>query len=231
MNAKKPPSSYLRLKGDFYKRTEKKHYLDNQTFLAKITEYRKAVMKSKRKRIPIPNEIAELLYAIARNLSNCPCFAKYPYKEDMVQEAIINCIQCINNFEIAKEIGERQKSAFSYFTQVIYWAYLRKIKKEKKVLVSKFKFTESYFNGEICLDTKFIKNGFFNDESLFENPSKEEVFRKSPAKREKFATSREYMNGFIDKFEKSNSDKAKAKRERKIKKDLYDLDISEFLEQ
>ena len=104
-----------------------------------------------------------------------------------------NCLRCVNNYGI--EEGD-PKNPFSYFTQVIYWAFLRRIKKEKKVLFSKFKIAEHAF--------------------LMENPHIQ--------KRLGFTSN--YMTDYIEAFEKSASEKTKAKKERKkLKSEQSEQDI------
>ena len=111
-------------------RKQKQHYVDNKKFLAEITKYREAVDESRRldKDKPrIPHYLAECFLKIATHLSFRPNFINYMYKEDMISDGVENCVQYIDNFDPAKS-----KNPFAYFTQIIYYAFLRRIAKEKR---------------------------------------------------------------------------------------------------
>lgn len=75
----------------------------------------------------IPKYVAESLVKIANRLSTMPGFVGYPYREEMVGDGIVNCVEYIDNFNPAKS-----NNPFSYFTQIIYFAFIRRIKKEQK---------------------------------------------------------------------------------------------------
>lgn len=82
----------------------------------------------KKKRKPqIPKYVAESLVKIANRLSTMPSFVNYPFREEMVGDGIVNCVEYIDNFNPAKSTNP-----FSYFTQIIYFAFIRRIKKEQK---------------------------------------------------------------------------------------------------
>ena len=82
----------------------------------------------------IPKYVAESLVKIANRLSTMPSFAGYPYREEMIGDGIVNCVEYIDNFNPAKS-----NNPFSYFTQIIYFAFIRRIKKEQKITSIKVK--------------------------------------------------------------------------------------------
>ena len=45
----------------------------------------------------------------------------------MISDGIENCLQYMDNFD-----PEKSKNPFAYFTQIIYYAFIRRIQKEKK---------------------------------------------------------------------------------------------------
>ena len=110
------------------KKTE--HYVDNKVFLEEMKKYRKKVLsarKRKRKDPPINDYIGECFLKIANHLSYRPNFINYTYKEDMISDGIENCLTYVANFD-----PEKSNNPFAYFTQIIYYAFLRRIQKEKK---------------------------------------------------------------------------------------------------
>ena len=110
------------------KKTE--HYDDNKVFLEEMKKYRKKVLsarKRKRKDPPINDYIGECFLKIANHLSYRPNFINYTYKEDMISDGIENCLTYVANFD-----PEKSNNPFAYFTQIIYYAFIRRIQKEKK---------------------------------------------------------------------------------------------------
>ena len=110
------------------KKTE--HYVDNKVFLEEMKKYRKKVLsarKRNRKDPPINDYIGECFLKIANHLSYRPNFINYTYKEDMISDGIENCLTYVANFD-----PEKSNNPFAYFTQIIYYAFIRRIQKEKK---------------------------------------------------------------------------------------------------
>ena len=108
----------------------KQHYVDNKLFLAKIIEYRQSIEEARLLDKPkprIPHYLGECFLKIATHLSYKPNFINYTYREDMISDGIENCLQYVKNFN-----PEKSKNPFAYFTQIIYYAFLRRIAKEKK---------------------------------------------------------------------------------------------------
>ena len=122
--------------------TKKKseHYVNNKEFLAAMVEYRKSVNKAKRTKInkpPVPDYIGECFLKIANHLSYRPNFINYTFRDDMISDGIENCLQYLNNFN-----PQKSNNPFAYFTQIIYYAFIRRIQKEKKQANIKYKMIE-----------------------------------------------------------------------------------------
>lgn len=122
------------------RKRKKQHYVNNSDFLAAMVDYRNLVIASKNDntdRPKMPNYIGECFIKIATHLSYKPNFINYTFRDDMIADGIENCIQYVDNFDPAKS-----ENPFAYFTQIIYFAFLRRIQKEKKQLYIKYKSME-----------------------------------------------------------------------------------------
>ena len=109
---------------------KKVHYVDNKKFLAAIVE-RKVLLKEAEEegesKPQISNYLGECILKISNHLSYRPNFINYTYKEEMISDGIENSLQYIDNFD-----PEKSKNTFAYFTQIIYYAVISRIAKEKK---------------------------------------------------------------------------------------------------
>ena len=131
----------------------KEYYVNNKEFLAAIVEYRQAVLHAKETggdRPRVTNYIGECFLKIATHLSYKPNFVNYMFREDMICDGIENCLQYIDNFD-----PEKSSNPFAYFTQIIYYAFLRRIQKEKKQLEIKGKILERSGHQEIMHTDKY----------------------------------------------------------------------------
>jgi len=120
---------------------KKQHYVNNKDFLDAITEYKKKcdLARDKGKQIPvIPNYIGECIFHMANRLARRPNFSGYAFKEDMIMDGVENCLKYIEKFD-----PEKSSNPFAYFTQVIWFAFLQRIAKEKKFLYTKLKSSQS----------------------------------------------------------------------------------------
>ena len=107
---------------------KKEHYVDNKKFLAALVKYRdqKEINEIQGKPKPrVDNYIGDCFLKIATHLSYRPNFINYMYKDDMICDGVENCIQYIDNFD-----PKKSNNPFAYFTQIIYYAFLRRIQKE-----------------------------------------------------------------------------------------------------
>ena len=117
------------------KKTE--HYIDNSQFFEEMRAWKILVDeadKSGANHPPVTHYIGECFMKIAENLSRKPNFINYPYRDEMISDGIENCLLYAYNFDPSKS-----KNPFSYFTQIIYYAFLRRIQKEKKQAYIKLK--------------------------------------------------------------------------------------------
>lgn len=118
------------------------HYINNADFLKALIEYKDAcdTASAAGKEDPnIPNYIGECFLKIADHLSRKPNFVSYSFRDEMISDGIENCLMYFRNFDPVKS-----KNPFAYFTQIIYYAFLRRIMKEKKQLYVKYKATEQF---------------------------------------------------------------------------------------
>lgn len=128
-------------------RTKKKseHYVNNAEFLEAMKAYKKAVNKAKKEKQekpPVTDYIGSCFLKIANHLSYRPNFINYTFRDDMISDGIENCLQYLDNFNPTKS-----NNPFAYFTQIIYYAFVRRIQKEKKQVTIKNKLiTESNYD-------------------------------------------------------------------------------------
>jgi len=134
------------------KRTTKENYVNNREFLDALMVFRQEVAAAKEsggKRPRVPNYVGECFLKIATHLSYKPNFVNYMFREDMICDGIENCLQYIDNFN-----PEKSTNPFAYFTQIIYYAFLRRIQREKKQLEIKTKILErSGFDEVLHMDS------------------------------------------------------------------------------
>lgn len=119
----------------------KNHYVNNEKFLEQMKEFREKVLIAKefgKPRPRVPEYIGECIFKIASHLARKPNFANYTFKDDMISDGVENCLLYIDNFD-----PEKSSNPFAYFTQIIYYAFLRRIQKEKKQLYVKYKSMEN----------------------------------------------------------------------------------------
>ena len=155
------------------KKTE--HYVNNKQLLEALIVYRAKVFKAKEKYVKkfgedppkmgmwegkptIPNYLGECFLKIANHLSYKPNFVNYMFREDMISDGIENCVQYIHNFD-----PEKSKNPFAYFTQVIHYAFLRRIQKEKKQLDIKTKIIERTGFDEVMMVDENAMSGSSSD--------------------------------------------------------------------
>jgi|TARA_A100001391_G_scaffold5397_3_gene3614 DNA-directed RNA polymerase specialized sigma24 family protein len=139
-------------------KAKKAHYVDNKQLYAVMVEYKKAVDEAEQTgdiKPQVPNYVGRCLLQIANRLATKPNFANYTFKDDMISDGIENCVSYIHNFD-----PEKSNNPFAYFTQIIYYAFLRRIQKEKKQLYIKHKSLEQsvLFNSLVEGDDKGIGN-------------------------------------------------------------------------
>jgi len=143
------------------KRKRSEHYVNNKEFLAALIRYQEDIEIAKLQDKPkpqIPRYIGECFLKIANHLSFKPNFVNYMFKEDMISDGIENCVQYIHNFN-----PEKSKNPFAYFTQIIHYAFLRRIQREKRQLEIKNKIIEKSGYQEVFDDNNQIDGSNFSD--------------------------------------------------------------------
>ena len=179
---------------------KKQHYVDNSKLLEVMSEYREQYLIAKDNNIEppvIPDYAGECFLKIAEKLSHRPNFINYAFREEMVSDGIENCVMYANNFN-----PEKSQNPFAYFTQIIYYAFLRRIEKEKKQLYIKYKTMNEFDSLEENSDTSSMES-----EDFISTGS-------SPLTADKRAT----IYDFIYAFEEKKRKKKKPKTESSITK-------------
>ena len=117
------------------KPNQREHYVNNREFSKCIVEYVTSVKVAaiEAAEEPVPTEYIGLcLLKISEGLSRKQNFIRYTYREEMVMDGVENCLKAINNYNITVATRTGMPNAFAYFTQICYFAFLRRIAKEKK---------------------------------------------------------------------------------------------------
>lgn len=168
------------------------YYVDNKRFFGAMCEFRESVLAAKKageRRPVVPNYVAECIMKIATHLSYKPNFINYTFRDEMICDGIENSLQYIDNFN-----PEKSKNPFAYFTQIIYYAFLRRIQKEKKHLYVKMKYSEhTNILGETADTQGHDSGGNFNDNVKYSEWTEE------------------YMKGFVRDFEETKRRKIKTR--------------------
>ena len=141
-------------------RKRSEHYVNNKEFLYAIVAYKQDIKDAEEAGLPkpvIPRYIGECFLKIATHLSYKPNFVNYMFKDDMVCDGIENCVQYINNFN-----PEKSTNPFAYFTQIIHYAFLRRIQKEKKQLEIRQKIIERSGFDEVFVADEDGKSSEYN---------------------------------------------------------------------
>jgi len=136
------------------------HYVNNADFSNAVVEYVKTVneAKSSNQTLPkVPDYIAQCFLSIAEGLSHKSNFIRYTYREEMVMDAVENCLKAIENYSIEAATRTGKPNAFAYFTQITWYAFLRRIAKEKKQQDIKLKYLtrsgiEQFVDGDMSDD-------------------------------------------------------------------------------
>ncbi|CAB4124352.1 RNA polymerase sigma factor [uncultured Caudovirales phage] len=180
---------------------KKNHYVNNADLLKTIEKYKLDCATSiaeNTKKPKIPDYIGKCLMLIAENLSHKPNFISYTFRDEMIADGIENCIMYFDNFD-----PNKSKNPFAYFTQIIYFAFIRRIHKEKKQLYVKYKSTEHV--------------GVLDEAEQFDS---DEMGIRVTRQYEQY----ENISEFIDNYEK-----AKAKKKKSSKKSLELLMVDDEL--
>ena len=143
------------------KRKRSEHYVNNKEFLAALIKYQEDIEIARlqdKTKPQIPRYIGECFLKIANHLSFKPNFVNYMFKEDMISDGIENCVQYIHNFN-----PEKSRNPFAYFTQIIHYAFLRRIQREKRQLEIKNNILEKSGYSEVFDDSNKIDGDNYSD--------------------------------------------------------------------
>ena len=136
------------------------HYVNNSDFSTAVVEYVKKANEAREndKKIPtVPDYIAQCFLRIAEGLSHKANFIRYTYREEMVMDAVENCLKAIGNYNLEAATRTGKPNAFAYFTQITWYAFLRRITKEKKQQEIKMKYlTKSGIDSFIDIGTEGV---------------------------------------------------------------------------
>ena len=147
------------------------HYVNNKEFSQAVVDYVKRVEEAEAAGEPRPdvtNYIAECFMKIAEGLARKPNFNRYTYRDEMVMDAVENCLKAITNYNIETATRTGNPNAFAYFTQISYYAFLRRLSKEQRQADIRHKFIEDGgledFIGETGDQTIDSKNRSYVDQ-------------------------------------------------------------------
>ena len=191
-------------------RRKKDNYINNKDFSQAVCDYVEEYRGANGEKPIVPNYIALGFKQIAEGLSHKPNFIGYSYRDEMVMDAIENCLRAIRNYNIEAATRTGKPNAFAYFTQICYYAFLRRIAKEKK---------------QREIKDELIDNGFGSD--LFEiNNNQDEYSRQIT-----MSYVEEVKNKMRDQMEMTDEEYVKPVQQlpkRRVRK-TNDSDLTEFL--
>jgi len=176
---------------------KRNEYVNNKDFLAALIKYRDEVRAAEAEGKPrprVPNYVGECIMKIATHLARKPNFINYTFKDDMISDGIENCLQYIDNFN-----PDKSNNPFAYFTQIIWFAFLRRIQKEKKLLYVKYKMTENVNMMHMTADRQTHDIGGNFDDSI-----------------KMSEWSSDYMSNFIKDFEETKRRKVNKREQKKL---------------
>ena len=180
---------------------KKVHYVDNKLFLQAMIEWKEKCLiaeKEGKSQLPVTNYIGECFLKIATHLAYRPNFINYTYRDDMISDGIENCLQYVSNFN-----SEKSSNPFAYFTQIIYYAFIRRIQKEKKQLYIKYKSMQNYE-----ISPEYVNYMDYDEDFKAASDFKNSDFRVM-------------VDEFVDNFEKSKKKKAVKKKSEPSNLELF----------
>lgn len=179
---------------------QERDYVDSEKFLRELIKHREDVLKADEageERPPVNNFLAETYFNIAKNYAKTPNFSGYPFKDEMIMDAVENSLKYGWNFDHTKG---NSPNPFAYFTTISHYAFTRRINKEKKYLYTKYKLMQkSAMNNEYGDDEHSIDSDLSND----------------------------YINDFIRDYERRESEKKEKLRQKRLENSENEEDNSE----
>lgn len=163
------------------------HYIDNEKFYIEISKWKRLVVIAElqgEERPPVTEYMGECFMKIAERLSYKPNFMNYPFRDEMIGDAIENCLMYAHNFD-----PQKSKNPFSYFTQMIYYAFIRRIEKEKKQVYVKYMLMEEMDKegkfGRWAEDNELVDPESSNPYADYFNLSENDISKFKPKKKRK----------------------------------------------
>ena len=138
------------------------HYVNNADFSEAVVNYVKSIHHAKENNLQkpiVPDYVARCFLKISEGLSHKANFVRYTYREEMVMDAVENCLKAIENYNIEVATRTGKPNAFAYFTQISWYAFLRRIQKEKKQQDIKLRYLS-----EMAID-EIVESEISNDPS------------------------------------------------------------------
>jgi hypothetical protein len=184
----------------------KEHYVSNKDFLAAMIVYKKMCKQAKKdgkQKPPVTDYIGTCFLKIANHLSYRPNFINYTFRDDMISDGIENCLQYLDNFD-----PDKSNNPFAYFTQIIYYAFIRRIQKEKKQVTIKHKMLLDSNFDDMTLQpgedrefhnqfTEFLKKNLPVEEPKIESLT---TYREIKKEQEKLKKKKKTKKGKLDYF-------------------------------
>jgi len=125
-------------------------YVDNKKLSKELGKWAKIVredIKAERKRTPMTDYLGECVFLICNNMGFMPQFINYTYKDEMIGDAIENCIKYSKNYD-----GDKYNNAFGYISKIAYQAFVRRINISNKRYRDHLNYIRSNVNAEEFTD-------------------------------------------------------------------------------
>lgn len=182
------------------RRPTDRDYVDNKTFTAAVVEHVEKIKQAEKKGLPKPHVteyIGECILKIAQRTASRYNFKDYTFRDEMVSEGVISCLKAVDNFDI-----EKSKNAFSYYTTVCWWAFVRKINEEEKILYGKYTIAKEKLLHDLPEEDLINYNqkygSDYSDEVMAEFMSKYERKQREKKEKTKQKTKKQKFQGLFD---------------------------------
>lgn len=182
----------------------KTHYVDNKKLYTEMVVYINRCNEAKEKGEPrprVPNYIGYCILQISNRLATRPNFVGYSYKDEMISDGVENCLTYLHNFN-----PDKSTNPFAYFTQIIYYAFLRRIQKEKKQAYIKHKSFEHAFMNNQLVDMSPEDHQYITSALVTINPRINDLVESFETKEQEKKTKKKGIEKFIEKDDDNESE-------------------------
>ena len=155
--------------------SKKAHYVDNKLLFAAMVDHLAALELAKKEgslKPRIPAYVGECIMKISTHLAYRPNFSNYTFREEMISDGIENCLLYLHNFNPVKS-----QNPFAYFTQIIFFAFVRRIQKEKKYLYTKYAAIANANINNLTSTTQSVDTNTYKDDIKYGEWSNEQMER------------------------------------------------------